>query len=157
LATLARFIGIDWDHDSLYLIAGGTGRRSANVERAVVWKETHTLDVGAAEEAGRRLKQHLKEAKIAHAPALACPGRERVIFKELRYPAVDAKQEAALVQFQAAKDLSEPASRVVIDYTNSRFGGSSQERVAVLSIARRQWLQALQALCKGAGLTLTTV
>jgi Tfp pilus assembly PilM family ATPase/cell division protein FtsB len=150
---LPRFIGIDWDHDSLYVLSGTTSRRSARIERAVVWQEPHTLDLAAAEDAGRRLRQRLKDARISAAPVLASVGRERVIFKELRIPAVDKNQEAALVRFQATKELTEAPGRVVMDYAVSP-NGNGAERNALVAIVRKPWLQSLEALCKGAGLSL---
>jgi Tfp pilus assembly PilM family ATPase len=150
---LPRFIGIDWDHDSLYVLSGTTSRRSGRTERAVVWQEPYTLDLAAAEEAGRRLRQRLKEAKINAAPVLASVGRDRVIFKDLRIPVVDKSQEAALVRFQATKELTEAPGRVVMDYAMSP-NGNGTERSALVAVVRKPWLQALEALCKGAGLSL---
>ena len=39
---------------------------------------------------GARLKERLREAKIPIAPVLASLGRDRVIVKDIRYPAVPA-------------------------------------------------------------------
>jgi Tfp pilus assembly PilM family ATPase len=154
---LARYLGIDWDHDRLYVVSVSAGRGPAQVEKAVVWQEPHTLEPGQAEAAGKRLRERLKSARFTPAPVVASLGRERVIFKEIRFPEVPAGQEPAVVRFQATKELTEPAARVVIDYTRSPLAGAVGECRAIVSAARVEWLKTMQALCKGAGLKLVAL
>lgn len=154
---MPRYLAIDWDHDRLYLAAVAVSRGQVQVEQAISWAEPHTLEPTALEAVGQRLQERLKMSKIAPAPVLACLGRERVIFKEVRYPAVAESQEPALVRFQAAKELTEPAERLVIDYTRRESAGTGGERQATVAVARREWLRSLEGLCKGAGLKLLTV
>jgi Tfp pilus assembly PilM family ATPase len=151
---LARFFCIDWDHDRLQVVVVTAGRNSIHIDKALSWQEPHTLDAAGAEAAGQRLRERLKAARLAPAPVLACLGRERVIFKEIRYPAGDAAQEPAVVRFQATKELTEPASRVVIDYTPLPGPTTGSDRRATISVVRQEWLKATQNLCKGAGLKL---
>lgn len=154
---MPRYLGLDWDHGRMYLLAASAGRGKVRLEQAVAWDEPHTLEPAALEEAGKRLAQRLKEAKVAPAPVLACVGRERVVFKEVRYPAVEDGQEPALVRFQAAKELTEPADRVVFDYARTGEPAGAGERRALVTVARREWVRALETVCRAAGLKLLTV
>src|SRR5204863_7470691 len=109
---------------------------------------------GHPEALGRRLREHLKGAGIGAAPVLACVGRDRVILKDLRFPQVPPSEEAAVVRFQASKEISEAAEDVVIDYTTVGEPGPSGERRAFALVVRRSVVAAYQALCKAAGLKL---
>ncbi|MGF1579354.1 MAG: type IV pilus biogenesis protein PilM [Gemmataceae bacterium] len=151
---MARFLGIDWDHDRMYLASLRVQGSKVQVEKAIIWEQQHTLAPGAAEEFGTKLKEQLKSAKMAAAPVLACVGRERVILKEVKFPNVDDEsQEPALVQFQVNKDLSEPLDRVIIDY--ARHGNlKNAGNVATVSIVRKEWFTSLQNICQAAGLKI---
>ena len=99
---MSRFIALDWDAQQLLLVSGDVGRKGVRVEKAVSWPLPEELRPASAEMLGRKLRDFLKAQDIAPAPVLACLGRERVIIKELRFPAVAAAEEPGLVRFQAS-------------------------------------------------------
>jgi hypothetical protein len=156
---LASFLGLDWDNNQLHLVAATTGRGGVRVERAVVWQDDFSPKAGRAEAVGQRLREHLRNEKIAAAPALICVGRDRVILKEIRHPVVPPVEEAALIRFQAAKEMAEPPDSVVIDYTHKTNGngGGATEKTALAFAVRRELPLFLQAVCRTAGLKLLAV
>jgi Tfp pilus assembly PilM family ATPase len=150
---LARFLAIDWDHHQLHVVAAVVSGGSVRIQQAAVWPHPETPNPAEAEALGRMLRDRLRQAGIAPAPVLACVGRDRVIVKDLRFPAVPPSEEAGVVRFQAVKELTAPPDEVVIDYT--RVGdGPNGERRAFAAILRRELLTAYQTLCKSAGLKL---
>ena len=81
------------------------------------------------------------------------PGRDRVIVKEVRYPAVPEHEEPAVVRFQAIKEITDPPEEVTIDFTprvseplrylNAALGGRS---------FGVNWLPPTESLYQAAGL-----
>src|SRR5205823_2858892 len=70
------------------------------------------------------------------------------------FPPVPAPEEAALVRFQAAKELTDSPDDVIIDYTllgDAPIGG---ERQALAVIVRKDVVHAFQGLCRGLGMKL---
>ena len=134
-----------------------TVRGGIRVEQALTWSFPEPLTPAAAEALGKKLRDALKEANVAAAPVLACVGRERVILKELRYPAVPANEEPAIVRFQAAKELTESPDDSIIDYTPMGNGTASGERHALAVIVRKEVVNSLQGLCRGLGMKLLAV
>jgi Tfp pilus assembly PilM family ATPase len=114
------------------VVSGG----SVRIQRVESWNQTSTPNLGQAEELGRWLRDRLKEKGIAPAPVLACVGRDRVILKDFRYPDVPPSEEAAVIRFQAVKELTEPIDEVIIDYTPAGPPGSGERR-ALVPIIRR--------------------
>ncbi len=154
---MARYLGIDWDHQQLRVVDAVIRGGRAVVRQAWCWSEELGPNPAQAEHAGRRLRERLQEAGIAAAPVLACVGRDRLIFREVRYPDVPAEEVAAIVRFQATKELAVPAEEVVIDYAPLSAPGPMGERRAVAVMIRKELFNAYQVMCRAAGLRLEAV
>ena len=151
---MSRLLGLDWDHGVLRLVDATAQRGKVSVERAFCWTEEVAPNPLQAEEAGRRLRERLKEAGIASAPVVACIGRDRVIIRDVRYPDVPAAEVPAIVRFQAAKELTFPAEETIIDYSFINVPLPSGEKRALAVILRKELLAAYETMCKTAGLRL---
>ncbi len=154
---MARFLAIDWEQQHLHVVQASTVRGGVRIEQALTWTFPEPLTPAAAEGLGKKLREALKEANLTLAPVLACVGREKVILKELRYPAVPANEEPAIVRFQAAKELTESPEDSIIDYTPMGNGTGAGERHAMAVIVRKEVVHSLQGLCRGLGMKLLAV
>lgn len=155
---MANFIAIDLDSQGLYAAAGGT-RGAAKVTHALAWTgddgEAPVLTADTAKGIGEKLREKLKAAGVAPAPVLVSVGRDRVILKELKYPPVAPAEEPALVRFQAMKEMSEAADEIVLDY--APLGEVGGERRSMAVVVRKEFFNAIQAMCQAAGLKLAGV
>jgi Tfp pilus assembly PilM family ATPase len=151
---VSRLLGIDWDHGVLRLVEATAQRGKVSAPRAFSWTEQVAPNPAQAEEAGRRLRERLREAGIAQAPVVACIGRDRVIIRDIRYPDVPAAEVPAIIRFQAAKELTFPADETVIDYSIINVPLPSGEKRALAVILRKELLAAYETMCKAAGLRL---
>jgi Tfp pilus assembly PilM family ATPase len=124
------------------------------VQRAAIWQEDRDPLPANAEALGKLLRERLRSAGIAPAPVLVCIGRDRLILKEVLYPAVPEHEEPAVVRFQAAKELTDAAEDAVIDYTTGGEPGPNGERRALALVAPRELVHTYQSLCRAAGLKL---
>lgn len=150
---MARYLALDWDQNQLHVIAADVRGKSVRVHKAALWAEGHVPNPAEAEEMGKLLRDKLKEAKISPAPVLACVGRDRVIVKEVRFPAVPDAEEPAVVRFQTVKELTDAAEDVVIDYVGTGTTPTGEKKASSLVI-RRELLKSYQAICQHAGLKL---
>src|SRR5947209_6834023 len=114
--TVPRFLALDWDAGHVHLLDGTVTKGVLRLDRALAWPEEQPPSAATADGIGHRLRDHLKEAKIAPAPLLVAVGRERVVLKEVRYPAVPAHEEPGVVRFQAVKEITDAGDEVIIDY-----------------------------------------
>jgi hypothetical protein len=137
----------------MHIVAATTRRGTVRIDKCIVWQEPQTPNPAEAETLGKLLRERLKEAGISPAPVLACIGRDRLILKDLRFPAVPEAEEPAVVRFQAVKELTDAPDEVVIDYT-CVGNGNGGERRALALIARKELVEAYKSLCKAAGLKL---
>jgi Tfp pilus assembly PilM family ATPase len=153
---LPRYLALDWDQQQLHVVEASVGGGAVRVLKAVVWAETDSPSVAGADSLAKKLRDRMKEAKIAPAPVLICLGRDRVILKDVRYPAVPASEEPAVVRFQTIKELTEAPEDAVIDYLplDDNGNGSAGDRHALAVVARREQIAAFQAICRAAGLKL---
>ena len=158
---MSRYLAIDIDAQGLFVVAGSARGGSARVEHALSWADDTFpgLTPDTAKAVGEQLRDRLKEAGIAAAPVLAAVGRDKVILKEVRYPAVAPSEEPALVRFQAMKEMSENADDVVLDYAPilDAAGEVNAERRAMAVVVRKDVFAAVQAMCAFAGLKLAGV
>jgi hypothetical protein len=150
-------LAVDWDYQQLHLVAATVHRGKVEVERAAAWREESSPNLGNTQALGQLLRERMKAAGIAPAPVLVCVGRDRLIFKDLRFPAVPVTEEPALVRFQAIKELTHSADEILIDYARANDTGSTGEQRALALIIRRELLDAYQSLCRAAGLKLLAV
>jgi Tfp pilus assembly PilM family ATPase len=136
------------------VVSANVGRGGVRLERAASWQVEQNATPAEGDVLGKSLREKLKAAGIAPAPVLATVGRDRLILKDLRYPAVPAHEEPAIVRFQAAKELTDSPDDVVIDYTRLGEAPPGSEQRALGLVLRRDLLVAHQNLCKAAGLKL---
>ena len=154
---MARYLALDWDYEQLRVVAATVRAGQLQLEQAAVWQEKQSPNPAEADALGRQLRAHLKQAGITPAPVLACVGRDRVILREVRYPAVAAAEEAGVVRFQVMKDLTDSAQEVIIDYMPLGEVGASEERRALVVTVRRELLVTYQTLCRAAGVKLVAL
>jgi Tfp pilus assembly PilM family ATPase len=151
---VSRHLAIDWDHQSLRIVAATLRAGGIHIEKAACWQESQIPNIAEAEALGHHLRERLKAAGIAPAPVLACVARDRVILRDVRYPAVAAGEEPAVIRFQVMKELNDSPDEVIIDYTLLGEAAPGEEHRALVLTVRRELLSAYQTLCKSAGLKL---
>ena len=154
---VSKYIAIDLEPDGIFVVAGSARGGHVKIEQALSWTEADgeappTLAGDTAKRIGEQLRDKLKAAGVANAPVLISVGRGRVILKELRYPAVPATEEPALVRFQAMKELSDATDEVVLDYTPLSNGAPEGERRSMAVVIRKDLFAAIQQMCAAANL-----
>jgi hypothetical protein len=151
---MAKFLLIDGDGTEFVVAAANLGRGGTTVGAVHAWSADQPLTPASAESLGRALRERLAEWKFA-GPLVVVVGRDRLVLKEIRHPAVPAHEEPAIVRFQAMKELTDAGDDVVIDYQPRPADGG--ERKALAFALRRETLRAFQLLAQGAGLKLHAV
>ncbi|HEX4590191.1 MAG TPA: hypothetical protein VH120_09710, partial [Gemmataceae bacterium] len=149
---MPRFLALDWDAGHVHLLAATASKSGLRIDQALAWPEELPPAGATAEAIGQRLKERLREAGIAPAPLLVAIGRDRVVLKEVRYPAVPPHEEPGVVRFQAVKELTDAADEVVIDYQAAESADPTGERKALAVAVRKDVLAAYRALAAAAGI-----
>ncbi len=149
---MAQLLAIDWDQDQFHIVAGSSTRRTLTVDKAVSFPLGEPLTLASAANLGRALKLFLKNSKLAATQVVFSVGRERVIFKDIRFPAVPVHEEPAVVRFQAGKEMTEPMETAIIDYAHVPQSAAASNRQVVAVISKRELPQIVQKLCDEAGL-----
>lgn len=155
---MSRYLAIDAEQGRLYLASAAVKGSAITVEKALAIPDVGTLTAANAGELGRRLKDALKDADIAPAPVLISVGREKTVLKEIKFPAsATPVEEASLVRFQVAKEMTEGGDNVVVDYFAQPVPDSDGQRRALAFVIRKDVLAPLKALCAAAGLKLAGI
>jgi hypothetical protein len=152
---LASWIVLDWDHEQFHVVCAQTSRRTLQITKALTWTHPEPFTPSTAERVGQALRDFLKSAKIAAAPVIVGLGRDRVFLKELRFPPIEKHEEASLVRFQTAKELTESIDNYSVDYVH--LNGETGERQIMTVAGRRDMVAMIQTLCQAAGLKLHAV
>lgn len=157
---MSKFIAIDLDPQGLFVVAGSARGGHVRVENAFSWAGPDTeggpptLSGETARLIGEQLRDRLKAAGCGQAPVLFAVPRDRVVLKELRYPAVPPTEEPNVVRFQAIKEITDSPDEVIIDYvpfTDSVPGG---ERRSMAVVVRKELFNAIRQVCEAANLRL---
>jgi hypothetical protein len=158
---VSKFIAIDLDTQGIFAAAGFVRAGHAKLEQANAWDGTDgdpppALTADTARTIGEQLRDRLKAAGIAQAPVLVSIPRDRVILKELKYPAVPLTEEPNIVKFQAMKELTDSPDDIVLDYV-PLSSSTEGERRSMAVVVRKDLLLAIQAMCTAANLKLAAV
>jgi hypothetical protein len=146
-------LALDWDAGHVHLLAATASKGGQfRIDRALSWPEEQPPTAATAETFGQRLKEQLREAGVAAAPLLVALGRDRVVLKEVRFPAVPPHEEPGIVRFQAVKELTDPADEVTIDYQSAEAPEPSGERKALAVAVRKDVIATYRAIATAAGL-----
>ncbi|MFL5328030.1 MAG: type IV pilus biogenesis protein PilM [Gemmataceae bacterium] len=152
---MPRVLILDIEGSHVMLLPATTGRGGLQVEAVRSWDDDKLLTLTTAEAQGKALRDRLNGFGIAPAPLVIGIGRERLVLKEIKYPAVPTHEEPAVVRFQALKELTDAGDDIVIDY-QPRGDGVAEKRALVVAI-KKELLRALQLFAQGAGLKIQAV
>lgn len=160
---MSKFIAIDLDGQGIFAVAGTARGGSAKVDQAVAWTGAEAdggpppFNPETARRIGEQLRERLRAAGFGSAPVLVSVPRDRVVLKELKYPAVPPADEPNVVRFQAIKELSDAPEDVVLDYVPLSNGAAAGERRSMAVVIRKDLHHAVQQLCAAANLRLVAV
>ena len=154
---MARYLAIDWNPPQLHVLAVDTAKGHARAVQALAVPMEEDLTPASAERIGKKLRDALKAANIAPAPALWTISRDRIILKELTIPPTPVNEEPAIVRFQVAKESTEPMADAAIDYTYAAPPHPNQPRKVLAVVGRKSVVNAIGAVCTAAGLKLKAV
>jgi hypothetical protein len=154
---VSRSLIIETDLHGLSVSAGTVGKGKASLDRvALLPDDSPPLSPETAKALGQRTRDLMKQAGIAAAPVTMLVGRDKLILKEVRHPAVAGAEEPAIVRFQAVKDVTENADDLVLDYLP--LGTTPEgERRSLAVFIRRDLLVAARQFCEAAGLRLASL
>lgn len=159
-----RVVAIDFELGHVRLALATISGQRAVVRRVATVDWPEDLDHGDAQAVGGFLGQTLKQKKLAGANLLMPVPRCDAVLRPIKLPASTPLEEmAAMVQFQAPKQLPIAAEQAVIDYTfASHFDAESVEgqdeapaqvEVLVAAISQSR-LKHYQQIAEAAGATL---
>jgi hypothetical protein len=154
---VARYLAIDWNPRQLHVLAVDTAKGHARAGQALAVPLDEELTPASAERIGKKLRDALKTADLAPAPALWTIGRDRFVLRELTIPVAPVNEEPAIVRFQVAKESTEPLADAIIDYTYASPPQSGQPRKVLAVVARKAVVQAINAVSTTAGLKVKAV
>lgn len=154
---MPRYLALDWDAGHVYLVDANVAKGVVKIDQALSWPEEQPPAAGNAAAFGERLKNRLKDAGIAPAPLLVAVGRERVIVKDVKIPAVPPHEEPAVVRFQAMKELTEAVEDLVIDYATADVPEPSGEKKAFVAALKREQVAAARTMAQAAGLKIAGI
>jgi hypothetical protein len=154
---VARYLAIDWNPPQLHVLAVDSAKGHARAVQALAVALEEDLTPASAERVGKKLRDALKTADIAAAPALWTIGRDRIVLKELTIPVAPLNEEPAIVRFQVAKESTEPMTDAVIDYTYAAPPVPNQPRKVLAVLVRKTVIQALSVVCATAGLKVKAI
>ena len=152
---MSRYLAIDVDAQGLFVAAGNAQRGKTTVDKVAFAPTTEGsgLSPGTAQALGRQLKDLLKQAGLAAAPALLCLGRDKIILKDVTHPPAPGPDEPVIVRFQAVKDLPNDPEEMDLDYLPTGQTADGQ-KTALAVFARKDAVKAARAFCEAAGLKL---
>lgn len=153
---MAKFLSIDADSHGLLVALGSSYRDKLSIDRLIAATDlAQPLTAANAVLVGTRLKELLKDSKIAAAPALVVLGRDRVILKDIRHPPVPRSDEPGVIRFQALKEIAEGGEEMAFDYFP--LPGGVNERRATVAFVKKDVVAAVRTMCEAAGLKLAAV
>ncbi len=154
---MSRFLALDVDANGLFLAMGSVSRGRVVLEQlAALQEDVLPLSMVNAPDIGAKLKALLKESKLTSLPLYICLGRDRIILKNVNYPAVPPHEEPAIVRFQALKDLTETPDSVQMDYVPTQKSEEGKRHATVVFI-RKDLLNAAREIATIAGVKLAGV
>lgn len=153
---MARLLILDYDGPNATLVVGSSGRAGFQVEQVRTWTESQPIALTSADAMGRALRERLSAWKLLGRPLIVGVGRERVVLKEIKYPAVPDHEEPGIVRFQALKELTDAAEELVIDYQPRPSSGQTERRALVVA-AKKEVLKVAQLCAQAAGVKLLAV
>jgi len=151
---MARLCFIDWDHKRLTALVAECGRNKAKILES--WTEETDLSPNPvmAEELGQFLKNRLKEKKLVVTGIVALVGRDRLVVRDQKFPAVTPSEEPGLVRLLTTKEVLDDANDVIIDYQPWVSQDNKAEKRALVYVLRREMMSTYENLAKGAGVKL---
>lgn len=152
---MARFLALDGDAPLIQVLSANVKGDSVRLEQTLA-VESGPVNAANASTIGAALRDQLRDAGISPAPLLVTVGRDRVVLKELRIPAVAEHEEPAIVRFQALKEFADGGEEMVLDYAPLGPVEANGRRVQVMSV-RKDVLLAYRKLAEAAGLKLVAV
>jgi hypothetical protein len=98
-----RFLAIDADAGGLFVAAAAVRGGQLKLEQTLAAgdDDARPLSPATAKALGERLRDLLKQARVAPAPVFVCIGRDKIVLKEIRHPRTRPEEEPAILRFQA--------------------------------------------------------